>query len=187
MLGESKILKQILERLDRLIGVLERQFHTVPAKRLTLIQNGGNLSTSAFSLVAGGPPASFTIIPLPSGSALDLPADLELTSTDPLAVITNDPTDPSGATFDVSVPASDTSATIELDATGLNSAGVAISGGPFEVAVTPSAPPPPPSPASALGLVQNSGQAPTSIPSPTASAKTAAPAHAAAATKARVK
>jgi hypothetical protein len=188
MLGESKILKEIRDGVNRLIALLQLEFNLVPAKRLILLQNqGGNLSTAAFSLVAGVP-GQFVIVPLPAGSTLGNPADLELTCSDPAVELTQDlTTDPTGATWDVEVPTSDPTTSINLNATGVNSAGAAISGGPFPVAVTPAAPPPPPppSPATALGLTQNSGQAPTSTASTAAAAKTAAPASAAAATKAR--
>lgn len=103
-----------------------------------------------FSVQAGGPPAVIQLIPLPSGSVFDTPADLALTASDAAVQITPNPGDTTGTEFAVTVPASDTNTTFTLNATGL-AGGVQITGSQVMTiipAVTP------PTPATSIGFQQ---------------------------------
>ena len=101
-------------------------------------------------IVAGGAALLVQLIPLPSGTVFDSPADLELTADDPAVVVVPAPGDTTGTLFAVSAPASDTNTSCNLDATGL-AGGVPIAG-TVNVPIQ-AAPPPPPTPATSIGIV----------------------------------
>jgi hypothetical protein len=154
--------------------------HPRPAKSLLLVDLEANrMSTSAFALVAGGPPILVQLVPLPAGSIFASPADLELTADDPEIVIEPNPGDTTGSQFLVSAPESDPGTTFNLDATGLAPGAnpgdppVQISG-TQQVTVAAVAPPPPPAPATSIGF-QMLDQATSASPATTAAA-TAVPA-----------
>jgi hypothetical protein len=154
---------------------LLRDGYLVPAAQILILERGGN--TMSLSVTAGGALLAVQIIPLPAGSVLASPADLELTASDPLVEIVPDPNDTTGTIFDVTVPASDTNTSFTLNATGLapnatpGGAPVPISGSAVVEIVQPA--PPPPIPATSLGIVEVTPPTPTSTAQPVSAASTA--------------
>lgn len=162
-----------IRRLARLIEIFLLRIGVRPARQILIL--GGNNMTNPFALIAGAPPISVQLIPLPSGSVFATPADLELTSDDGDVVIAPDTTDLSGASFLVSIPASTLSTGGNLDATGLapnadpTQTPVQVSG-TIAFTVTPAViPPPPVVPATSIGF-QQKGAAPASTAPVTAAA-----------------
>ena len=151
-----------LHRVARLIELLLLRIGVKPATQILIL--GGN-NMNPFSLLAGGLPISIQLVPLPSGSIFATPADLELTADDSDVVIAPDTSDPSGASFLISIPASTAAPSFNLDATGLapnndpTQPPVSVSG-TVEVTVTPAAPPPPPpgTGATSIGFQLNASQ-----------------------------
>ena len=121
------------------------------------------------SITAGLGPLLVQLVPLPSGSQFDSPADLELTADDPNVLIAAAPGDTTGTLFNVSTPASDTATSFNLDATGL-AGGVQISGTAPVTILPATTPPPPPNPATSIGIVA----APTAGTTAAQTAQTAA-------------
>ena len=156
-----------VERLERrILNVLEFLFGNRPAPAFQILIYGGPMG---LSITAGLAPLLVQLVPLPSGSVFDSPANLALTCDDPNVVIAPADGDATGTLFNVSTPASDTATSANLNATGL-AGGVQISG--TAVLTIVPAPPPPPVPATSIGIVA-AGSQPSA---PVASAKSRAPA-----------
>jgi hypothetical protein len=147
----EKEIRGIEKALWELVGLLRKAFHTKPATQILIL--GGNMSANGLNVLAGGPPLTIQLIPLPSGSQFDSPADLDPVIDDSNASIAPHPGDLTGTLFDVSTPASDTNTVINVDATGL-AGGKQISG-TAQISITPAStpPPPPPNPATSIGIV----------------------------------
>lgn len=148
-MSDARELRNIEVAIDKLRNVFERHFRIKPATQILIY--GGNMG---LNITAGAAALLVQLIPLPAGSVFDSPADLGLTADDPNVVIAENAADPSGTTFNVSTPASDTAASFNLNATGM-AGGVAIKSDPTPVTITPAGPPPPPppNPATSIGIV----------------------------------
>jgi hypothetical protein len=145
-MSEKHELKGIEHWLERIFHLLERRFGLKPATQILII--GENMAQ--INLVPGGAVVPVQLVPLPSGSVFDSPADLVLTCDDSAVVIVPHPGDTTGSVFDVSAPASDLNTSANLDATAL-AGGKQIAG---SVAISiGGAPPPPPNAATSIGIV----------------------------------
>lgn len=137
-------MKETNRLLEDILRFLRRRFgHAEHIK----ISTGG---TMGLSITAGAAALLVQLIPLPSGTVFDSPADLELTCDDPNVVIAENASDPTGTTFNVSTPATDTATSANLNATGL-AGGVQVAG-TAQLTILPAAPPPAP-PATSIGIV----------------------------------
>ena len=154
--GEKHQLREIHAMLEEVLDFLKEHFGR-PAEQILIY--GGNMG---LSITAGLGPLLVQLVPLPSGSQFDSPADLELTADDPNVVIAAAPGDTTGTLFNVSTPASDTATSFNLNATGLGG-GASISGTAPVTILPATTPPPPPNPATSIGIAAAlpSGQAAT--------------------------
>ena len=143
---ELRELREIAAMCEEILDIIRRP-RAKPATQILI--HGGHMG---LNITAGAAALLVQLIPLPSGSVFDSPADLELTADDPNVVIAPAPGDTTGTMFAVSTPASDTATSCNLDATGL-AGGVQISGTALLTITPATAPPPPPNPATSIGIV----------------------------------
>lgn len=153
-------IRQLEARLhhdERRIKALEDARHDVLS--ITIIQNKGEnmakqrrFAAVAVVGVVAGQTGNFSCIPAPAQSAFATPPSL--VSDNPLAVVTSDPSDPTGATFNVAVDPT-ASGSFNLTPAYTNPDGVVAVGTPLNVPVIPG-PPPPPVDVATVTVQQNS-------------------------------
>ena len=107
---EFHLLDEILHELRRIRRILEPKFS------LQINQSGVNMAA-----ITAGQSGSFFLTATASDNSTVSLASPTLTADDATVTIAPDTTDPSGLTFTVTVPASDTATTFNLSATALAS------------------------------------------------------------------
>ena len=152
---------EALIRIDANVHVHHHFDHATRPPASQILIYGG---TMGLSIVAGGAALLVQLIPLPSGSVFDSPANLALTCDNAGVVVAPESGDTTGTMFNVSAPASVAPGTANLNATGL--AGGQQITGTAPLTITAEAPPP----ATSIGIVAASGAA---APPPAAAAKVA--------------
>lgn len=142
----SKELRKIAAIEERILDTLLFIACRRPASKILIY--GEN--TMGLNVTAGAAALLVQLVPLPSGTQFDSPADLELTCDDAAVTIAPQAGDTTGTLFTVTVQASDANTTALLDATGL-AGGKQISG-TATLTITP-ATPANPNPATSIGIV----------------------------------
>jgi hypothetical protein len=166
-------LRSIKELLKKFLGI-----QSATAIAVVQITKDG---VQTMNPITPGVPYFIQLLPLPSGSQFDSPADLALTSTDSDVSIVPAPGDTTGTVFKVTQAAPSGDSSVVLDATGL-AGGVAIGG----TVTLSEAAPANPSPATSIGFQQVTDPSQPGGGVPVSNGTTSAPTASASAAKATV-